>query len=57
MKIMEKKKYNKPEIKNTKIDYSITLTQSSQDPVDPGAPNAGGPAPFPEFLNPMKWFK
>jgi len=54
---MEKKSYVKPEIKNTKIDYSITLTQSSQDPVDPGTPTGGGPAPFPEFLNPMKWFK
>ena len=56
-KTMEKKTYIKPEIKNTKIDYSITLTQSSQDQVGPGTPTGGGPAAFPEFLNPMKWFK
>jgi hypothetical protein len=54
---MEKKKYYKPVILRTEVDYSITLTLGSQDPEDPGAPNGGGPSPFPEFLNPMKWFK
>jgi hypothetical protein len=57
MKTMEKKSYFKPVISRTEIDYSITLTQSSQDPVDPGTPTSGGIEPFPEFINPMKWFK
>jgi hypothetical protein len=53
---MEKKNYFKPEVTKTVIDYSITLTQSSQTPMDPNTdPNA--PPPFPQFLNPMKWFK
>jgi hypothetical protein len=57
MKTMEKKSYFKPVITRTEIDYSITLTQSSNDPVDPGTPTSGSPEPFPEFINPMKWFK
>ncbi len=56
---MEKKKYNKPEVKNTKIDFSITLTGSSQDPVDPNNPNCTNcPPGYPtNFFNPLKWFR
>jgi hypothetical protein len=59
MKIMEKKRYYKPEVKNTKIDFSITLTPSSQDPMNPDAPGCTTcPPPNPtEFFNPLKWFK
>jgi Fe-S cluster assembly iron-binding protein IscA len=58
MQTMEKRRYNKPEVKNTKIDFSITLTGSSQDPVNPNDPNCTTcPPPFPQFMNPLKWFK
>jgi hypothetical protein len=53
---MKKKFYSKPEVSKTKIDYSITLTQSSQDEIDPNGP-AGIPPPPGDFVNPMKWFK
>jgi len=52
---MEKKRYIKPEVSNTKIDYSITLTQSSQDEL-PGPPDTISP-PNEEFINPLKWFR
>ena len=55
---MEKKKYNKPEVKNTKIDFSITLTGTSQTYKDPGAEGCTEcPPEYPPFLNPLKWFK
>lgn len=55
---MEKKSYFKPAISRTEIDYSITLTQSSNDGADPNDPNCTICPPIdPEFLNPMKWFK
>lgn len=59
MKIMEKKKYNKPEVKSTKIDVCINLQPTSNDnvgeptvPTDP--PNETGVG---GFMNPFKWFK
>ncbi len=57
MKTMEKKSYVKPEIKNTKIDYSITLTQSSQDPAPNNGPGVPTSPPDEIFINPLKWFK
>jgi len=60
MKIMERKQYNRPEVKNTKIDYSITMTLGSQDPVSPpGAPtDPNGENPVVNgFMNPFNWFK
>lgn len=57
MKIMEKKKYNNPEVKHTKIDFSITLTQSSQDPAPNNGPGAPNSPPNEIFINPLKWFK
>lgn len=61
---MEKKKYNKPEVKNTKLDSSINLVlMSANDPIDPNCtPNTPScPTPPPalpgDFINPFKWFK
>lgn len=53
---MEKKRYNKPEVKNTKIDFSITLTQNSNSTPPPNSvittpPTGGG------FLNPLNWLR
>ena len=61
MKIMEKKRYNKPEVKHTKIDFSITLTLGSNDVTpnnSPGVDNNpdGIPVNAP-FINPFKWFR
>jgi hypothetical protein len=59
MKTMEKKSYFKPVITRTEIDYSITLTQVSQNTP---APNNGPyevPSSPPDevFINPFKWFR
>ena len=62
MKIMEKKRYNKPEVKQTELDSSINILLVSCLPEDFPCngpvyqdPNAelgqGG------FMNPFKWFK
>lgn len=52
---MEKKYYKKPEIIKTDLDYSITLTQSSNDPVPPPPDTINPPNEI--FINPIKWFK
>ena len=57
MKIMEKKRYNKPEVKSTKIDVFINLQPASPndivgDPTDNGCPDGEIC-----FINPIKWFK
>ncbi len=52
---MGKKNYKRPVVKNTKIDYSITLTQSSQDNL-PGPPDTINP-PNEVFINPLNWLK
>jgi len=51
---MEKKKYNKPEVIQTEVDYSITITA--------GTPDINGTVATPSstqdgFLNPMNWIK
>ena len=58
MKIMEKKRYNKPEVTSTMLDSSINLVLMSENGPTPnngpGAPNS----PNGEiFINPFKWFK
>ncbi len=59
---MEKKRYNKPEVTNTKLDSSINLVLMSPDGVapnnGPGVDNNpdGTPVTAP-FINPFKWFK
>ena len=53
---MKKKVYTKPEVNYTEIDYSITLTLSSQDSVGP-PPDNGCPDGEICFTNPFKWFK
>ena len=52
--LMEKKKYNKPEITNTRLDSSINLVLMSPEP-DVGDPDVEG---YPgDFINPLNWFK
>ena len=53
---MEKKRYNRPKVTNTRIDYSITLTQTSQTPPTDPPPDPGG-LDGELFFNPLKWFK
>jgi hypothetical protein len=60
MSIMEKKRYKKPEVSNTKIDYSINLVLMSEGE-DVGEPDV---APLPNdpvetvgLINPFKWFR
>jgi hypothetical protein len=54
---MEKKRYNRPTVTNTRIDYSITLTQTSQTPPPTPPPEPGGLGGELPFFNPLKWFK
>lgn len=58
MKIMEKKKYNKPEVCHTRLDSSINILLVSCLPAD--YPCNGQEVPNPEgeiFINPFKWLK
>ena len=57
MKIMEKKKYNKPRVNTTKLDSVINLVMMSC--IDENDPDCEPTVPaYPtEFLNPLKWFK
>lgn len=57
---MGKKAYTQPKVRNTKLDFSITLTQVSENTPAPG----GGPYDVPQcppgeicFVDPLKWFK
>ena len=57
---MEKKRYNRPKVKNTKMDYSINIQLVSANSPAPG----GGPNDVPQcppneicFVDPFKWFK
>ena len=53
---MEKKRYNRPRVTNTRIDYSITLTQTSGTPPATPPPEPTG-LDGELFFNPLKWFK
>ncbi len=58
MKIMEKKKYNKPVVKQTVLDSSINILLASCLPEDepcngPIITNPAGEV----FINPFKWLK
>jgi hypothetical protein len=63
MKIMEKKKYNKPEVVNTKLDLSINLVLMSPNAVvttpNPPDPNDETTVVITNnpFINPFKWFR
>jgi hypothetical protein len=55
---MEKKRYNKPEVKQTVLDSSINILLASCLPQDepcngPIITNPGGEV----FINPFKWLK
>ncbi len=52
---MEKKKYNKPRVNNTRLDESINILLDSNG-VTPG--NNPGTVPNANvFINPLKWLK
>ena len=49
---MEKKIYNKPEVRCTKIDCEIIMQGQSDQ-----LPGPGDIANADNFINPLKWFK
>lgn len=59
MKIMEKKKYNKPEVLVVKVDCDIVMQTASDPEPGPGEGQGGleGEEGVTPFINPFKWFK
>ncbi len=52
---MEKKKYNKPELKITELDNSISIYLNSYETQNPQ--NVIQTPPSGSFINPFNWFK